>query len=89
MAGELKSSESQQSNEVSDMETVSRWVKATVKDYRSFIELSGQGVAVSRVMDEPAGLEIRKNVHTDSVPRHEVKGEELLCVIDPLRPHRQ
>ena len=51
MAGELKSSESQQSNEVSDMETVSRWVKATVKDYRSFIELSGQGVAVSRVMD--------------------------------------
>jgi hypothetical protein len=78
MAGKLKSPESQQPNEVSDMETVCRWVKAAVKDNRSFIELSGQGVAVSCVMDEPAGLEIRKNVHTDSVPRHEVKGEELL-----------
>jgi hypothetical protein len=89
MASELKSPESQQPNEVSDMETVGRWVKAAVKDYRSFIKLSGQGITVSRVMNKPTGLEIRKNVHTDSVPRHEVKGEELLCVIDPLRPHRQ
>jgi hypothetical protein len=89
VASKLKPPESQQSNEVSDMETVGCWVKAAVKDYRSFIKLSGQGITVSRVMDKPAGLKVRKNVHTDSVPRHEVKGEELLCVIYPLRPHRQ
>ena len=71
------------------METVGCWVKAAVKDYRSFIKLSGQGITVSRVMNKPTAHEIRKNVHTDSVPRPEVKGGELLGVTYLFLLHHQ
>jgi hypothetical protein len=85
----LKSAKSQQPNEISDMETVGGRIEAAVKDYRSVRKLSGQGIAVGRIMDEPAGLKIGKNVHTDSVPRHEAKGEILFCVNDPLQQRRR
>ena len=69
------------------METFGGRVEAAVEDDRSFGEPRGQGFAVSCVMDEPAGLEVGKNVHNDSVPSHRVKSGELLPVSGLPRQH--
>ncbi len=67
MAGELESTHEQLADEMTDVQRISRRVEPDVEPDVAFGETRREHLAVGGVVNEPAGIEFGKQIHTASM----------------------
>jgi hypothetical protein len=64
MSGQLEATHEQLADEVTGVQRVGRWIEADVQPDVALGETGGQQVAIGRVVNEPAGVEFGKQIHS-------------------------
>ena len=73
MTGKLEAAHEQLADEVADVQRIGRRIEADVQPDASRGQARGERIAISRVVDEPTGVEVGKQVHeSPMLPRRAV-----------------